>query len=157
MSRLSDLTSQLLDAAKKAGADAADAIATDGVSQSIDVLGGKLEHAERSEGVEIGLRVLTGQRQACVSASDTKPETIAEMAERAVAMAKIAPQDPHIGLADPSQITGDTSASDLALVEDAPEPSPADLEDRALRAEAAALAVEGVSKADSASAGHSRT
>ena len=157
MARLADLTSQLLDAARAAGADAADAIATDGVSQSIDVLGGALEHAERSEGVEIGLRVLVGQRQASVSASDIKPETIAEMAERAVAMARLAPEDPDIGLADPSEITHETSAEALELAEDAPEPSPDWLQDLALRAEAAALAVDGVSKADSATAGYSRT
>ncbi|MFV2001992.1 MAG: PmbA/TldA family metallopeptidase, partial [Paracoccaceae bacterium] len=64
---LSDLTQSLLRAAKSAGADAADAIAVDGTSVSIDVLHGKLEHAERSEGIDIGLRVLIGQRQACVS------------------------------------------------------------------------------------------
>ncbi len=157
MNRLSDLTSRLLHAAKGAGAESADAIATDGVSQSIEVLGGKLEHAERSEGVEIGLRVLIGQRQACVSASDIKPETIAEMAERAVAMAKLAPEDPHIGLADAAEFTTETSADHLALVEDAPEPAPDALQDLAIRAEAAALAVDGVSKADTASAGYSRT
>ena len=70
---LSDLTQSLLKAARIAGADNADAIAVDGTSLSIDVLNGKLEHAERAEGVDIGMRVLVGQRQACVSASDTKP------------------------------------------------------------------------------------
>ncbi len=157
MSRLSDLTSQLLDAAKAAGAEDADAIATDGVSQSIEVLGGKLEHAERSEGVEIGLRVLVGHRQACVSASDVKPETIAEMADRAVAMAKLSPEDPHIGLAEFGAFTTETSAEHLALYEDAPEPAPEALQSLAVRAEAAALAVDGISQADSVSAGYSRT
>ena len=100
---LSDLTHQLIDIARKAGADAADAIAVDGTSLSIDVRGGVLEHAERSEGIDIGLRVLIGKRQACVSSSDTKPDTLRQMAERAVAMAKEAPEDPHAGLADPAQ------------------------------------------------------
>ena len=58
----------------------------------------------RAEGIDIGLRVLIGSREACVSASDTRPETIAEMAERAVAMAREAPEDPTIGLADPAQL-----------------------------------------------------
>ena len=94
MQDLSKLTEALLDAARKAGADAADAIATQGTSLSIEVRDGALEQAERSEGVDIGLRVLIGQRQAIVSASDTKPETISEMAERAVTMARLAPEDP---------------------------------------------------------------
>ena len=80
---LSDLTQALLTAAKKAGAESADALAVDGTQVSIEVRGGKLEQAGRSEGVDIGLRVLIGQRQASVSASDTRAETIAAMAERA--------------------------------------------------------------------------
>ena len=77
---LPSLTQALLDAARKAGADAADAMAVEGTSLSIDVRGGKLEQAERSEATEIGLRVMIGQRQACVSASDISPATIATMA-----------------------------------------------------------------------------
>ncbi len=153
---LSALTDQLLDAAHKAGADGADALAVDGTSISIDVLKGKLEHAERAEGIDIGLRVLVGTRQACVSASDTRPETIAEMAERAVAMAREAPEDPTIGLADPAQLARDWDVSALDLADPSDEPAPADLQDRAARAEAAALAVHGISKVDSASAAYGR-
>ena len=80
MTSLSQLTDQLLSAATKAGADAADAIATDGRSLSIEVRDGALEQAERAEGIEIGLRVLIGKRQACVSASDTSAATIDENA-----------------------------------------------------------------------------
>ena len=61
---LSDLSHALLDAARKAGADAADALAVSGTSLSIEIRKGTLEQAERSEGVEIGLRVLMGRRQA---------------------------------------------------------------------------------------------
>ncbi|MEM8823630.1 MAG: TldD/PmbA family protein [Pseudomonadota bacterium] len=154
MTDLPALTDALLQAAKKAGADAADAIAVDGTSVSIDVLKGALEHAERSEGVEIGLRVLTGRRQACVSASDVSPGTIAQMAERAVAMAKEAPEDPNVGLADPEQLARHPDAGALDLV-DAEDPlSPADLQDMATRAEAAALAVEGISQVSAAGAGY---
>ena len=91
---LADLTQSLLAAAKAAGADGADAMAVDGTSLSIDVLAGKLEHAERAEGIDIGLRVILGKRQACVSASDTGADTITTMAQRAVAMAREAPEDP---------------------------------------------------------------
>ena len=132
---LETLTQALLAAAQKAGADAADAIAVDGTSVSIDVRRGVLEQAERSEGVEIGLRVLIGQRQACVSASDTRDETIATMAERAVAMAREAPEDPTIGLADPDQLARCWDLAALKLDDPSAEPAPAELEEDAHLAE----------------------
>ncbi|MFG5384906.1 TldD/PmbA family protein [Yoonia sp. R2-816] len=153
---LSDLTQQMLDVARRAGADAADAIAVDGTSVSINVRAGSLEQADRSEGIEIGLRVLVGQRQACVSSSDTKPDTLAQMAERAVAMAKEAPEDPYAGLADPAQLATQTDSATLEMYDPSEEPDPATLQQDALRAEAAALANAGVSQVQSASAGYSR-
>lgn len=154
--RLSPLTDALLRAAKAAGATAADAVAVQGTSLSIGVRSGALEQAERSEGIEIGLRVLIGQRQACVSASDISPDTLSSMAERAVAMAREAPEDPHIGLADPDQIARDWDLAALDLVDAADEPSPAALQRDALEAEAAALALTGITKVEAASAGYSR-
>ncbi|MEM7640998.1 MAG: TldD/PmbA family protein [Pseudomonadota bacterium] len=154
MTDLSALTDALLHAAKTAGAEAADAIAVDGTSVSIDVLNGKLEHAERSEGVEIGLRVLMGKRQACVSASDISAGTMAQMAERAVAMAKEAPDDPNVGLADPDQLARDLDAAGLDLVDASDPLAPAELQDMAARAEAAALAVDGISQVSAAGAGY---
>jgi PmbA protein len=153
---LSDLSDQILQAAKRAGADAADAIAVDGTSISITVREGALEQAERSEGIDIGLRVFVGNRQACVSSSDTKPETLIQMAERAVAMAKEAPEDPHAGLADPSQLASNTATEALELYDPSDEPDPAALQDDATRAEAAALRNAGVSQVQSASAGYGR-
>ncbi|MDU8911349.1 TldD/PmbA family protein [Aestuariicoccus sp. MJ-SS9] len=151
---LADLTQSLLTAARKAGADAADAIAIDGTSLSIDVRNGVLEQAERSEATDIGLRVLIGRRSANVSSSDTRPETLAAMAERAVAMAREAPEDPHVGLADPDQLARDWDVAALELADPAPEPAPAALEEDARTAEAAALAVEGITRIDAASAGY---
>ena len=153
---LSDLTESLIAAAKSAGADASDAIAVDGTSISIDVRDGALEHAERSEGIEVGLRVLIGQKQACVSASDTKPDTLRMMAERAVAMAVEAPDDPYAGLADAAQLTTHTDTASLELFDPSDEPDPAALQDDAARAEAAALQNKGISQVQSASAGYGR-
>ncbi len=155
MTELSDLTQRLLDEARKAGADASDAIAVDGTSVSIDVRGGALENADRSEGIDIGLRVLIGNRQACVSSSDTKPDTLRTMAERAVAMAQIAPEDPYAGLADPSQLASNTATAALELYDDTPEPDPAALQDDAARAEAEALKNPGISQVQQSSAGYS--
>lgn len=153
---LSDLTQALLDAAKRAGADAADALAVEGTSISIDVRDGVLEHADRSEGVDIGLRVMIGKRQACVSSSDTSADTIATMAERAVAMAQEAPEDPHIGLADPDQLTTDLGTDGLEMADPADEPAPAELQEDARRAEVAAQALEGISRMDGSTAGYGK-
>ena len=155
MHKLDDLSHQLLDAAKAAGANAADAMAVSGTSLSIDVRSEKLEQAERSEGIEIGLRVILGAKQATVSASDTRPETLREMAERAMAMATHAPDDPSIGLADPSQLATNRSADALELCDPADEPGPAQLQEAAQIAEAAALAQNGVTQVQSATAGYS--
>jgi len=116
------------------------------------VSAGALEQAERAEGVDIGLRVMLGTRQACVSASDSKPETIRILAERAVAMAREAPEDPSVGLAEPGDLAVDRSAEALELADPAPPPTAETLQARALEAEAAALAVEGVSQVSGASA-----
>jgi len=149
---LSALTERLLQAAQRAGAEAADAIAVAGNSLSIEVRAGALEQAERAEGVDIGLRVLMGRRQACVSSSDTRDETLRTMAERAVAMAREAPEDPYCGLAEPDQLARDWDAGALDLVDAGPAPEAADLQRAALEAEAAALAVPGVTKMDAAGA-----
>lgn len=152
---LSDLTSALLAAAKHAGAEAADAIAVKGTALAADVREGKLEMAERSEGVDIGLRVFVDGRQANVSSSETSAATLATMAERAVAMAREAPQDPFAGLAEPDQIAKDWDAGALQMSDPTPEPNPAALQEDALRAEAAALGHDGISQVQSASGTYS--
>ena len=154
---LADLTEALLHHARRAGADGADAIAVDGTSLSISVRGGALEQAERSEGVEIGLRVIVGQRQACVSASDIRDETLREMASRAVTMARLAPDDPTVGLADPEQLSALRDGEALDMCDPGPDPDPAQLERIAQEAEAAALVVKGVSQVQAANAGFSRS
>ncbi|MBY6141609.1 TldD/PmbA family protein [Leisingera daeponensis] len=146
----------LIDAARKAGADAADAMAAEGSSLSIEVREGKLEHAERSEGTDLGLRVFVGKRQALVSSSDMRPETIAAMAERAVAMAKEAPEDPYAGLADPSQLANGWNLAALELEDPSGEPEPAALQADALAAEAACQDVDGITQVQSAAAGYGR-
>ncbi|MCA6111059.1 TldD/PmbA family protein [Bradyrhizobium sp. CNPSo 4026] len=148
-SALSKLAQRLVEAAKRAGADAADAIAVRGVSQSVEVRDGRVEESERSEGDDVGLRVLVGQRQAVVSTNDVTGDGIAKLAERAVAMARVAPDDKYVGFADPALLARDFPDLDLL---DRDVPSTAELERRATEAEAAALAVNGVTKSGGASA-----
>lgn len=148
-SALSTLAQQLVEAAKRAGADAADAVAVRGVSQGVEVRDGRVEESERSEGDDVGLRVLVGQRQAVVSTNDVSGDGVARLAERAVAMARVAPEDKYAGLADPALLARDFPDLDLL---DPKVPSTSELERRACEAETAALAVKGVTKSGGASA-----
>jgi PmbA protein len=154
--RLDEITGALLDTARAAGAEAADAMAVTGRSVTIGVRAGELEQAESAEGTDIGLRVLIGGRQACVSASDTGAETRRSLAERAVAMAREAPDDPHAGLAAPDQLGTACAPEALELADPADAPAPAELKEDALAAEAAALAVGGVTQVPDATAAWSR-
>jgi PmbA protein len=147
-STLADLAERLVTAARRAGADTADALAVRSVSLAVEVREGAVEESERSEGDEVGLRVFAGRRQAVVSSNDLKADVTA-LAERAVAMARAAPEDPFAGLADPAQLARDIPDLDLL---DPDLPSVALLEERAKRAESAALAVKGVTKSGGASA-----
>ncbi len=149
---LNHLTQALLSAALAAGADSADALAVAGQSLSIDIRQGKLEQAERAEGVEVGLRVMIGQRQACVSASDISPATFARLAERAVAMAQEAPEDDTVGLASPDQLAQSWDVAALEMADPGAEPSAKALEDTARRAEAAALASGAITQVEASSA-----
>lgn len=149
------LTAQLLDAARKAGADAADTIVMQGTSLSIEVRAGTLEQAERAEAIDLGLRVFIGQRSATVSASDTRDTTLQEMAVRAVAMAREAPEDPYTGLAAADQLAQHMDATALELHDPAPEPTPASLQEDAITAEAAALENTDITQVQSAAAGYS--
>lgn len=149
---LNDLTpvlKSLLARAKAQGAEHADAIVTHGRSLSISVRGGALEDVDNSEGRDIGLRVLIGNRQACVSSSDLSDASMDILAERAVAMAKLAPEDPYCGLA-PKQLLASTRP-DLELF-DRHLMTPELLKTRALEVEKAADSVQGVLQSEGANA-----
>ncbi|MEA2998121.1 MAG: PmbA protein [Alphaproteobacteria bacterium] len=147
-STLTTLAERLVAAARRAGADAADAVAERGMSLSVEVRDGTVEASERSEGDNMGLRAFVGRRQAVVSTNDLTGN-LDELAERAVAMARVAPEDKFAGLAEPGRLA--KQIPDLDLLD--PElPSVTQLEAMARAAEAAALAVKGVSKSGGASA-----
>jgi PmbA protein len=146
------LAEALMQAALKAGAEAADAMAVAGTALSIDIRQGRLEQAERAEGTDLGLRVLIGRRQACVSASDTSPATLAALAERAVAMAREAPEDPSAGLADPADLAQGWDMAALELEEAGADPAAAALEAAARALEGAALSASGITQAEASAA-----
>ncbi len=151
---LEAISAQMLDQARAAGAEAADTIVIDSASVSVEVRGGALEHAERAESVDVGLRVFLGRRQAIVSGSDSRPQTLQAMAERAVAMAREAPEDPFAGLAESNQLATGWDSRALELSDSTPEPAAEALMRDALAAEAAAQAVPGVTQVSDAAAGY---
>jgi PmbA protein len=148
-SALTALAERLVAAARKAGADAADAVAVRSVSLGIEVRDGALEESERAESDDVGLRVFVGRKQAVVSTNDIGSAGVDALAERAVAMARVAPEDQYAGLADRELLTREFP--DLDLI-DPDIPAVAELEEQARTAERAALAVSGVSKSSGASA-----
>jgi len=147
------LLQDLVAAALKAGADAAEAVGAERRSLSITVRLGELEEVEREESRDLGLRVFVGRRQASVSGSDISPEARGKLVQRALAMARLAPEDPYAGLADPALIAAGP-LPDLDLY-DPTEPAPDSLEERARIAEDAARATPKVTNSDGAAAGWS--
>jgi len=139
----------LLRLAKNHGAESAEAVGSYGRSLSIGVRGGVLEDIDNSEGKDIGLRVFVGQRQACVSSSDLSKDSLDKLAERCVAMAKLAPKDIYCGLADRDTLAKSRPELDIYDKTDLDADT---LLARAQELEAAALSVKGVNQAEGANA-----
>jgi PmbA protein len=148
-SALTDLADRLVAAARRAGASEADAVAVRSVSLSVEVRDGAVEESQRSEGDDVGLRVLVGHKQAAVSTNDLKGNGVDTLAERAIAMARAAPEDKFAGLADPALFARSFPELDLL---DPDMPGVDVLEKRARAAETAGLGVAGVTKSGGASA-----
>ncbi|HWK46470.1 MAG TPA: metallopeptidase TldD-related protein [Stellaceae bacterium] len=145
-----DLLSDLIARARKAGADAADGVLVEGISISHAQRLGQIEKLERSEGYDLGLRVLIGRKQAIVSSNDRSPAALTGLVERALDMARAVPEDPYCGLADPADIAREFPTLDS---EDPVEPTAEVLIERARIAEEAARAVPGVTNSEGAEAG----
>ncbi|MDD3798241.1 MAG: metallopeptidase TldD-related protein [Novosphingobium sp.] len=155
LSRAEERCATLIALARRSGADAADAVAIGDMSESVQVRLGALEDVERSESESAGLRVFVGQRSASIHATDLSDAALAELAERAVAMAKAAPEDKFSGLA-PEEMLARGPFPDLDM-EDPAEPTPQQLRAMAEEAEDAARAVTGVTNSEGGSAGFGRS
>jgi len=148
-----NLLADVIARARRAGADAADAVLVEGASMAHSQRLGKTEKLERSESYDLGLRVLFGKRQAIVSSNDRSAAALGELVERAATMARAVPEDPFCGIADPDQIARGWPDLDTS---DPEEPTPEALIARARAAEEAALAVAGVTNSEGAEASWSR-
>jgi PmbA protein len=145
----------LVDAARKAGADAADALYIGDASTGVEVRLGALEDVQRSEGEEIGLRVFFGRRSATVSSSDLSRHALDALVERVTAMAREAPEDPYAGLA-PRELLANGSMPEMDG-DDGQDPAPGELKARALAMEEAARSVEGITNSEGAGASAGRS
>jgi PmbA protein len=154
LTRLSALAEAALEAARRAGADAADVVAAGAVSLSASVRNGALEESESAEGTDIGLRAFVGARSALVSIN--AGGDLRAAAERAVAMARAAPEDPTVAIAPANLLARDTEAAPLDLFDRAA-PTLADLTERAMALEAAMLAVPGVTNSGGVGASAARS
>lgn len=138
---------ELIDLARAAGADQADAVVVRSRSRSVSVRLGKVEGTEASESDDFALRVFVGGKVASVSANpgfDMKT-----LAERAVAMARVSPEDPFACLADEKDLA--RTYPDLDLFDGTEVPTDA-LRQAALEAEQAARDVPGVTNSSGAGA-----
>jgi len=150
-----NLLTDLIAQARKAGADDADCVMLKGVSMSASQRLGVTEKIERSEGADIGLRILKGKRQAMVSSTDFSPKALGELVERGLAMAENVPEDPYCGLAARQDLAAPQDlAKVLAEIDicDMQEPTPEALAERARTIEEAARAVKGVNNSEGAEA-----
>ncbi|MBT0667895.1 TldD/PmbA family protein [Novosphingobium profundi] len=145
-----DRAQDLVERARRAGADAADAIYAANASEGIQIRLGKLEDVERSESEHIALRVFSGKRSASIGSSDLSPAALDELAERAISMARLAPEDAYAGLA-PEELLTQGPWPELDMIDTA-ELSPQALRTMAEEGEDAARAVAGVTNSDGASA-----
>ncbi len=138
----------LIEAALKSGADAADALYVGDASTGVQVRLGELEDVGRSEGEEIGLRVFVGSRSASVSSSDLSRDALAALVDRATAMAREAPEDPHAVLAPADRLLrGEAPDFDA---DDGEDPLPTALKAMALAIEESARAVPGIANSEGA-------
>ena len=149
MTDLLDIAKDLLRLARREGATSADAVVAEGNDRSVSIRNGEIETLEQAEAREATVRVFVGQSSASMSGSVLTPDALERLVARAVAMAKLAPPDPHAGLAEPSQLATSFPAIDVCSDESV---SMDQIRDRALEAERAALAVPGVSKSNGAGA-----
>ena len=150
--KLEVIASTLLDMSKKAGADAAEVIGFEKKSLNVDVLHGKLEGVERSEATDIGLRIILDGRQACLSSSDVREESLKKMVTRSLSMAREAPVDKDIVLARNDQLVSAQNLEALDLIDTEVMVEADRLEKWAIEAEVEARKVKGITQVQGSSA-----
>jgi PmbA protein len=146
-----ELAADLLKAAKAKGADAADVLVSEGSEFSVTVRKGEVETLTEAASKALGVRVFVGKRTATTYSSDFSWPTLARLVDEVVGMARVTSEDPAAGLPDEMVPPEDV---ELGLYDPSPlELPPGERIERARQAEAAALAVPGISNSQGASWG----
>ena len=146
------IANTLLDMSKRAGAEAAEVIGLEKKSLNVDVLNEKLEGIERSEAIDIGLRVILDGRQACLSTSDIRKESLDKMVKRSLSMAREAPVDKDLILARKDQLVNTKELEPLDLIDNEVMVEADRLKQWAIEAEVEARNVKGVTQVQGSSA-----
>lgn len=144
---------QAVAAAQKAGATSSDALAVFSSDVSASIRNGAPEGIERAESTGVGIRVFVGQASATLSTSDLSNQALQQLAEQAVAIAKVAPSDPYTGLADAALLAKNIKPLDIA---DNATPDMAHLQTMARDAEATGLATAGITNSNGGDASASQ-
>lgn len=147
-----EIINGLIDSVRKKGASHADAISFTSSSINASTRLGKFENIERAESNGVGLRVIIGKKQAIVSATDISQASLNELANRAINMAQLAPEDKYTDLASHNLLC--KTQQDLDLFDEY-EPTPDELLALAGAAENSALAITGITNSEGGEASYS--
>lgn len=137
---LEALASSVVERARKAGADVAEANARSGWELTVRVRLGETELVQEAGHRSVALRVMKGGRVALTSTSDITADGIARLIGDAIELVELSEVDPFAGPA-PAELLSAPPYDDLDLYDPALETADADFAlDVATRAERAALA-----------------
>lgn len=116
---LREVTDDLVQRARRAGASSADAIAAESDGLEVSVRLGETEKLRRARERRVGLRVFVGQSTAIVSSADFSAAALDALAHDAVTLARATAADEFAGLPEPNDIA--TVQPDLQLYDPAVE------------------------------------
>ena len=122
---LRDVAQALVERARSAGADMADAVVGESDGLEVGIRLGEIEKLKRARERRAGLRVFVGGATAIASSGDLTAGGLASLVDDAIALARVTAPDPHGGLPDAADLA--TAPPDLALHDSALEDVAPDL------------------------------
>ena len=115
---LQNIGEQVVDKARAAGADVAEAVVREGSHLSVKVRMREPELVEEAGSRSLGLRVMLGQQVAVTYTSDLGPDGVARLVEDAVELAKLSEPDPFAGPPEASLLSSASQHVDLDTFDD---------------------------------------
>ncbi|MPZ50088.1 MAG: TldD/PmbA family protein [Dehalococcoidia bacterium] len=134
------LASDIVDKARRLGADEADAYVVSSTESSVQVRRGAIERVIDAGSHAVGIRVIKDKRTAICSTADLTPQAIEQLVRDAIELAAISEPDQHAGLPDREELAPAARQPNLQLYDEAIDALSTDeMRDFALRCEAAAF------------------